>query len=293
MTQPIIIPPSLISQAVDDVGTFFEPLSGIDRETLGREHVNPEKALARAGHLKRYIAIEGRKGLEIGAGYGTNLAVWVKTCKVDGYGVEPASLGFQKSFLAAKMLFEANGLDADRIIDASGENLPFEDDFFDFVYSANVLEHTSDPLQVLWESVRVLKPGGILHFEIPNYLSYFEGHYMIPMPPMWSTKMLALWVRVFRRDPSFAKTLKLINPIWCRRAIAQINRQYPLSLLSLGEAVFLEKLRGAFEFETKTVSGKLGAAMSLLQKVNVNNWIGRVIVALQGHYPIYLTIRKR
>jgi SAM-dependent methyltransferase len=292
MTQPIIVPPSLLAQAIDDVGAFFEPLNGIDRETLGRDHLNPEKAVARAALLQRYITMADRKGLEIGAGYGTNLAMWIKAYGVDGYGVEPASQGFEKSFLAAKTLFVENGLDASRIIDASGENLPFPDGFFDFVYSANVLEHTADPLQVLREAVRVLKPGGILHFEIPNYLSYFEGHYMLPMPPMWSHRMLALWVRIFGRDPAFVWTLKLINPIWCRHAVAGIGRTCPVSLVSLGEDVFLEKLAGTFTFETQTVSGKLGTAMGLLQKINVNNWVGRLIVALQGHYPLYLTVKK-
>jgi hypothetical protein len=26
--------------------------------------------------------------------------------------------------------------------------------------------------------------------------------------------------------------------------------------------------------------------------VNRGNWVGRLIVACQGHYPIYLTVRK-
>ena len=32
--------------------------------------------------------------------------------------------------------------------------------------------------------------------------------------------------------------------------------------------------------------------VGVLQAVNLGNWVGRLIVGLQGHYPIYLTIRK-
>jgi len=32
--------------------------------------------------------------LEIGSGFGTNLAIWVREFGVDGYGVEPTSPGF-------------------------------------------------------------------------------------------------------------------------------------------------------------------------------------------------------
>jgi SAM-dependent methyltransferase len=286
------VPPAVHELAMNDVGAFFEPLSKVDRRTLADDHLNLTKATNRGRLLERYVALRGKKVLEIGCGFGTNLAVWIKELGIDGYGVEPASLGFETSFRAAKLLFQENGLDPTRIIDAQGERLPFGDDTLDVVYSANVLEHTTDPLQVLSEAVRVLRRGGIVHMEIPNYLSYFEGHYMIPMPPMWSSRFLATWVRLFGRDPSFARTLKLINPIWCKRAVKSINATHPVCLLTLGQEIFLEKLAKPFDFETKTVTGKLGRIIHGIQAINVGNWIGRLIVAAQGYYPIYLTLQK-
>ncbi len=60
-----------------------------------------------------------------------------------------------------------NGLDPKRIIPVAGNELLFADSSFDIVYARNVLEHTfDDPLVVLQEGVRVLRPGGILHTEI-------------------------------------------------------------------------------------------------------------------------------
>ena len=69
------------------------------------------------------------------------------------------------SFRAARLLFEENDLDSTRIIDAQGERLPFGDATFDVVYSANVLEHTTDPHQVLRKAVGVLRPGGTIHMK--------------------------------------------------------------------------------------------------------------------------------
>jgi ubiquinone/menaquinone biosynthesis C-methylase UbiE len=103
-------------------------------------------------------------------------------------------------------LFEANGLDPARITNASGEALPFGDESFDVVYSANVLEHTDNPELVVGESLRVLRRGGLFHMEMPNFLSYFEGHYMIVQPPLVWKWMLPVWVRLFGRDPEFART---------------------------------------------------------------------------------------
>jgi SAM-dependent methyltransferase len=286
------VSPEVYAHAVNDVGAFFEPLNKIDRHTLAADHLNLTKSIKRAELIERYAPLRGQKVLEIGAGFGTNLAVLIKDFGVDGYGVEPASMGFEKSFLGARQLFVDNCLDPDRIINAPGEQLPFADNTFDIVYSANVLEHTSDPVRVLHEAVRVLKPGGFMHMEIPNYLSYFEGHYMLPMPPMLSKRVLALWVRLFGRDPSFVGTMKLLNPIWCRRAVQQVSAAYPVRLVTLGEDYFLDKLAIPFKFETKTVGGKLGGTIRCAQTINVGNWIGRLIVALQGHYPIYMTVQK-
>jgi len=44
--------------------------------------------------------------------------------------------------------------------DVDNESLPFENDFFDEVYSNNIFEHLKNPNSVLVEMFRVLKPGG-------------------------------------------------------------------------------------------------------------------------------------
>ena len=58
------------------------------------------------------------------------------------------------------------------------------------------MEHTEDPVTVVREAMRVLRPGGIFQAKIPNFLSYFEGHYMVPQPPLFALWVLPAWVRL-------------------------------------------------------------------------------------------------
>lgn len=58
--------------------------------------------------------------------------------------------------------------DSSNLIKAAGEDIPFEEDYFDVVILANVLDHTHMPTKVLSEINRVLKKKGILYFE--NYV---------------------------------------------------------------------------------------------------------------------------
>jgi ubiquinone/menaquinone biosynthesis C-methylase UbiE len=290
----LIIPAEVKQRAIDTLGTFFEPISGVDRHANAQEFLDVSKAYKRAGILQRYSSMHSKKLLEVGSGFGTSLAVWIKYFGVDGYGVEPGSEGFNEGLEASRSIFAANGLDPDRVREGSGESLPFPDESFDIVYSANILEHTRDPGLVLTEGVRVLRKGGTLHMEFPNHLSYFEGHYLVMQPPLVFRWVLPAWVRfVHGRDPSFAKTLQTqVNPIWTRRAVRKLSKRYGVELVSLGEELFLERLSNSFVFETQMVAGHLGKVIRIVQRINRGNWMGRTIVAAQGHFPIYLTLRR-
>ncbi len=294
VNESIVVPDVVREIAEHSVGVFFEGVSKHPRDANARDHIDLGRPLKAGQVLERFVPLQGKKVLEIGSGFGMNLATWIKRYQLDGYGTERDTEGFGSSFKASRELFAANGLDPERIIRVTDDILPFSDSTFDIVYAGNVLEHTEDPLKVMAEAMRVLRPGGILHAETPNFLSYFEGHYFVPQPPLFWRWMLPVWVRLLGRDPSFAYTLRTeINPLWYRRAVKQVNKQYPAKLISTRAEIFLERLEQPFEFHMEPcTASQLGKSIRFMQYLNIGNWIGRLVVLAQGHYPIYLTVRR-
>jgi SAM-dependent methyltransferase len=276
------------------LGEFFFRLNGTAPLAGALDHLDTTRCLNQAKLLQRFEPLSGKRVLEIGSGYGTTLAVLIRQFGADAFGVEPDGEGFGSSLAASRILLNANGIEPERVVAGVGERLPFPDASFDIVYSCNVLEHTQVPEQVLLEALRVLRPGGLLHFEMPNHLSYFEGHYLVLQPPLLWRGLLPWWIRfVCRRDPSFARTLRTeLNPVWCRKTLARIHQSYPLQLITLGEDQFLQRLSSPIQFEMGRVASRIGPLVRLLQKLNFGNWAGRLIVRLNGYYPIHLTLRR-
>lgn len=96
----------------------------------------------------------GRKVLEIGAGLGTDLAQFARHgAIVTDYDLSAGHLEL------AKENFALRGLSGE-FLHGDAEQLPFDDDEFDVVYSNGVIHHTPNTQLALSEIHRVLKPGG-------------------------------------------------------------------------------------------------------------------------------------
>ena len=116
----------------------------------------------------RYQIKPGQKLLDIGCGRGEFLSGFID-CGVQGYGVD-------RSRSAEKYCPDADL----RIADLEKEGFPYEDNFFDVIYSKSVIEHFYYPEHLIQEVYRVLKPGGIVITLCPdwefNYRTYFEDY---------------------------------------------------------------------------------------------------------------------
>ena len=60
-------------------------------------------------------------------------------------------------------------------VDLNRSPLPYPDAFFDNVLAGDVIEHVANPLSLLCEANRVLKPGGTLIVSTPNPYYYWEA----------------------------------------------------------------------------------------------------------------------
>ena len=293
-TLDCIVTEDAFARVRDSQGLYFEPLQGLDPNQFAADTLDPTRAEEAATVLQRIVSLQGKRVLEIGAGCGVMHIVWSKKFGIDGYAIEPEEEGFGESAAIARDLVAANGLDPERIIGATGESLPFEGNHFDIVYSSNALEHTADPMQVLREAVRVVKPGGIVQLVCPNYLSYFDGHYAAFHPPIFSNRFFCWWMKtIYGKDPAFAATIRTeLNPVWARREIIGISGITPLDLLGLGQDVFRERMNDVTVGRWMAL-GKVGRLVRFASALKLNRIAAEIAIALQGWAPLIITLRKR
>lgn len=60
--------------------------------------------------------------------------------------------------------------------DADSMPIPFEDESVSGFHCYHFLEHTRNPVAVLLEMQRVLKPGGVINIVVPYYTSQMQAH---------------------------------------------------------------------------------------------------------------------
>ena len=114
---------------------------------------------------------QGKNVLEVGVGAATDFLQWAKGgANLYGIDLTPEAVEY------AKHRLELYGLKAKDIKVADAENLPFENDFFEIVYSWGVIHHSPDTAKAMKEIIRVLKPGGkakIMIYNRKSILAYF------------------------------------------------------------------------------------------------------------------------
>jgi len=124
--------------------------------------------------LRHFVKLDGSfRGLEIGCGSGFQSALLSGQVKeliatdMPSFNLRTHSLGIG----VANELLAKLDVGNVRLVSCSGECLPFPDDTFDLIFSMAVLEHIDDKASALQEMFRVSKPGGMVIFCVPTYMS--------------------------------------------------------------------------------------------------------------------------
>lgn len=134
----------------------------------------------------------GKKILEVGVGAGTDFLQWARAgARV--YGVDLTEQACEH----VRRRLELYGFSAEAIKVADCENLPFQDNFFDLVWSWGVVHHTPDTEAAIREIVRVLRPNGIAKIMIYHRHSilaylFWVKHALLKFKP-WLSISNVLW----------------------------------------------------------------------------------------------------
>lgn len=196
--------------------------------------------------LMEFEKFRGKNLLEIGCGLGTDLIQFARGgAHVTGVDLTPRSIEL------VKRRFELEELPVDaRVADA--EQLPFDDDSFDVVYSFGVLHHTPDTQKAINEVHRVLKPGGkiIIMLYHKNSIHVFLGAPLFSMLGRWKRREHSViddWIRIY--DGAENPLGKAYSKSDARRMFSQfhdlrfticdsIRRKLPRAVNAFNQALF-------------------------------------------------------
>lgn len=178
--------------------------------------------------LVRYLAQRfdlknGERLLEIGCGRGDFLTAF------SGIGLDCFAVDKEKEGQNMLPGFAVKQCDISR------EPLPFEDNFFDVVYHKSLIEHLDDPIRLMNETLRVLKPGGKIIVLTPDWVSQMENFYEDythhrPYTPAALKDLLTISgfgeikAETFYQLPSIWKRPFLKIPAWILRKILKVNQ---------------------------------------------------------------------
>jgi len=152
-TNPQPIPDSVAKQYDVDPNEYWQQdeLPGWD-ESYMEEEIRILKELQ--------SPVKNAKALDVGAGYGRCM-LSLMNAGYDTYGFEPT----EKFYNLAINDF---GIPKDRIQLSTVEDIDFPKESFDFISFGAVLEHLHDPSACLEKAMSWLKPGGLMHIEVPS-----------------------------------------------------------------------------------------------------------------------------
>lgn len=182
-----------------------DPLYGDIRSYLTDRHRHDFRVNEMREVLPRDFLGSTKRVLDVGCGPG------IFTLRMAEFGHDACGIDVDETKIALGHAHVAESGFPDewkkRLLLADGGALPFRAATFDLVASYHVLEHVADLRSVLYEAVRVTKPGGYLHLQAPDYRFSYDTHYCMPWPRMMPPLQAAAWARAMGRPTGGIETI--------------------------------------------------------------------------------------
>lgn len=155
-------------------------------------------------------AIPGHKYLlDVGCGKGS----FIVRMREQGWDVE----GLEVDADAVEYARSKNGLSVHL---GSLEDNHFPDDTFDVITSNHVIEHVHDPISLIQECLRVLKPGGRLVLATPNIESFGHRYFERNWSHLDSPRHLRLFTMKTLRECATRAGFQSVD-VWCPPGYAE------------------------------------------------------------------------
>lgn len=171
-----------------------KPRGDEDPEVWFREHYDDAAGQVLAFLDRGDRILEGLVVADVGCGDGIidlGLAIKGRPAKLVGYDVRPTDVdALVRSAAVAGVAEELP--ESVSFAQSAVDGLPAPDAFFDVVLTWSAFEHVTEPVRMLGEIARVLKPGGVLFLQLwPFFFSEHGGHlwphYEEPFPHLLHT----------------------------------------------------------------------------------------------------------
>jgi ubiquinone/menaquinone biosynthesis C-methylase UbiE len=161
------------------------------------------------------------RGLDAGCGIGLQALLLAEAVGPAGH---VTGLDLSPEFLAhARKIVEKSGL-SERISFRQGDvnKLPFDDDTFDWVWSANCVGyHPADPLPMLRELARVVKPGGSVAILAWSSQQLLPGYPLLEARLNATSSGIAPFVKGKRPELHFLRALGWFRELGFQEPTAQ------------------------------------------------------------------------
>lgn len=166
--------------------------------------------------LRRLLAAHSR-GVDVGAGDG------VMVFEANSVGLACVGLdGSLSGVRAGRRMLAPHGL-AENLLVGDALKLPFASASLDFVTCLEVIEHVEDPLLLLREIRRVLRPNGIAALTTPRATSIGA-----PQDPYHMREFARDELRTLLDSVFHATEISYITPVWLRRLYRGATAVTPL-----------------------------------------------------------------